>query len=143
MGQNGSALNSVSSADPLNPAVQHVAGSLKASESTVMEGAATHAKFFLLKSMTVLPDGNLAIAHSNCIGLFDRKRKYVSTLVGHVMDGHKDAVGIEARLKYPNGVAADEKGNLYVSDTLNNRIRYVDMKTQAVTTVAGTGEQGS
>ncbi|MBP3961328.1 stalk domain-containing protein [Paenibacillus lignilyticus] len=43
----------------------------------------------------------------------------------------------QAKFNEPSGLALDAKGNLYVSDTGNNRIRYIDFKTQTVTTVAG------
>jgi DNA-binding beta-propeller fold protein YncE len=41
----------------------------------------------------------------------------------------------------PAGVAMDQSGNLYISDTQNNRIRKVD-STGMITTVAGTGSAG-
>ncbi len=46
----------------------------------------------------------------------------------------------EALLNFPSGVAVDEYGNLYVADTMNHRIRFVDGATGIITTVAGTGQ---
>jgi DNA-binding CsgD family transcriptional regulator/sugar lactone lactonase YvrE len=43
-----------------------------------------------------------------------------------------------AELHDPGGLAFDDEGNLYVADTLNQRIRRVDVKGEIVT-VAGTG----
>ncbi|MFC0213765.1 stalk domain-containing protein [Paenibacillus chartarius] len=45
----------------------------------------------------------------------------------------------------PTGLALDAKGNLYVSDSGNQRIRYIDFAAGKVTTVAGsgTGENGT
>jgi sugar lactone lactonase YvrE len=56
----------------------------------------------------------------------------------------------KAKLNFPagpnplpgGGLALDGSGNLYISDTLNHRIRKVDLATKEITTVAGTGEQG-
>ena len=42
---------------------------------------------------------------------------------------------------YPDGVAVDGAGNLYIADGLNNHIRKVD-STGTITTIAGTGERG-
>ncbi len=46
-----------------------------------------------------------------------------------------------ARINYPEGVAVDPAGNLYIADAGNNRIRRVDA-TGRITTIAGTGEFG-
>jgi sugar lactone lactonase YvrE len=48
---------------------------------------------------------------------------------------------LSAQLNYPEGVAADAAGNLYIADRNNNRIRKVS-STGTITTVAGTGSAG-
>jgi trimeric autotransporter adhesin len=45
-----------------------------------------------------------------------------------------------ATLGNPMGVAVDRQGNLFVSDTLNRRVRRVDALTGIITTVAGNGK---
>lgn len=45
-----------------------------------------------------------------------------------------------ARLHFPSAVAVDGKGRLYIADTMNHRIRKVDLGTGTITTVAGTGQ---
>jgi hypothetical protein len=47
-----------------------------------------------------------------------------------------------ALLSYPTGVAVDSAGNLFISDTNNNRIRRVDAITGFISTFAGTGSFG-
>lgn len=42
-----------------------------------------------------------------------------------------------SKFNEPTGIAIDAKGNLYVSDSGNQAIRYVDLAAQTVTTVAG------
>jgi hypothetical protein len=42
----------------------------------------------------------------------------------------------------PSGIVVDGAGNLYLSDTLNQRVRRVDAKTGLISTVAGTGSVG-
>jgi sugar lactone lactonase YvrE len=50
----------------------------------------------------------------------------------------------QAGFSFPRGVAVDSSGNIFVADTLNNRIRKVDASTKIVTTYAGNGaDQGS
>ena len=48
----------------------------------------------------------------------------------------------EAQLKYPEGVAADAAGNVYIADYGNARIRKIDAATGAISTIAGTGMRG-
>ncbi|WP_281886091.1 stalk domain-containing protein [Paenibacillus sp. YYML68] len=45
-----------------------------------------------------------------------------------------------AKFNEPSGLVLDAKGNLYVSDSGNQRIRYIDLQQQTVTTVAGGGQ---
>jgi Bacterial Ig domain/NHL repeat/Kelch motif len=61
----------------------------------------------------------------------------VSTLAGVAgSSGSTDGIGSAARFNYPNGVAVDTAGNVYVADYGNNTIRKVSA-TGAVTTLAG------
>ncbi len=57
--------------------------------------------------------------------------------------GSADGIGTAARFFYPNGVATDNSGNVYVADRSNYTIRRIS-SAQAVTTLAGTvGLSGS
>jgi hypothetical protein len=47
-----------------------------------------------------------------------------------------------ALLDMPAGVAVDLAGNVFVSDSANQRIRRIDAVTGTITTIAGTGEAG-
>jgi len=61
----------------------------------------------------------------------------VSTVAGNGTAGFSDnAVGILAKFNHPSGITNDGS-NLYVADTLNNRIRKIVLATGAVTTLAG------
>ena len=48
---------------------------------------------------------------------------------------------VEAHLSWPEGVAVDGAGNLFIADTVNHRIRRVDANG-IITTIAGTGRSG-
>jgi hypothetical protein len=62
----------------------------------------------------------------------------VTTLAGlPLTKGSIDGIGSSARFYYPTGIAADNAGNLYVSDTDNNTIRKIVASTGQVTTIAG------
>ncbi|MCA9228855.1 MAG: redoxin domain-containing protein, partial [Planctomycetales bacterium] len=56
--------------------------------------------------------------------------------------GDVDGDRRQARLQHALGVAYHD-GQIYVADTYNNKVKVVDAKTGAVTTVAGTGEPGA
>src|ERR1019366_272711 len=47
-----------------------------------------------------------------------------------------------AILNDPDGIAVDAAGNVYISDTLNYRIRRIDAITGVIQTIAGTGVKG-
>jgi sugar lactone lactonase YvrE len=47
-----------------------------------------------------------------------------------------------ATLNAPQGIAVDAAGNLYIADTGNNKIRFVDTSTGLISTLAGTGTAG-
>ncbi len=72
----------------------------------------------------------------------------VSTLVGSGVWGHKDGSGQAAELAYPNRIALDQLGNLYVTEghsrdmyerRSGNRVRKI-ARDGIVTTVAGSGK---
>lgn len=68
-----------------------------------------------------------------------------STRVGQYLPGAADSFGdyadgalAVAKFNEPSGLVLDAKGNLYVSDRGNQRIRYIDFAAGTVSTVAGT-----
>ena len=61
--------------------------------------------------------------------------------IGGAYDSGGSGPAAEAVLHYPQGVAVDGAGNLYIADTENHRIRRVDV-SGTLTTIAGTGQGG-
>ena len=69
--------------------------------------------------------------------------KVFATFAGGGKEGFSGDGGpaVQAALSYPEGVAADGAGNVYIADVHNNRIRKVDA-TGTITTFAGSGATG-
>ena len=47
-----------------------------------------------------------------------------------------------AQFSFPNSLAVDAAGNLYIADSYNHRVRKVDAASGNISTIAGTGTQG-
>lgn len=46
----------------------------------------------------------------------------------------------QAHLNFPSAIAVGPRGHLYIADTMNHRIRKVDVETGLIETIAGTGQ---
>ncbi|MBD1392952.1 NHL domain-containing protein [Mucilaginibacter glaciei] len=66
----------------------------------------------------------------------DATYKSVSTLAGNGLSGASDGIGAMATFDSPIGIVSDKKGNVYVADSNNGRIRKVTIDG-TVTTLAG------
>jgi sugar lactone lactonase YvrE len=65
----------------------------------------------------------------------------VTVLAGSGKKGDKDGTGEAAEFNAPHNLAVAPDGAIYVADTMNHKVRRLDPKTRAVTTLAG-GEKG-
>ncbi len=86
----------------------------------------------------------VADTYNNRIRIIDMGASSVgtSTLAGSSPAGFIDGTGVAAQFNSPGGVAF-YRGNVYVTDTGNNRIRKIVVNTRVVTTLAGNGAVGS
>lgn len=66
----------------------------------------------------------------------------ISTLAGTGAKGAADGPAAKATFNGPKAIRCDVEGNIYIADTENHSIRFVDIKTLRVSTIAG-GHQGS
>jgi sugar lactone lactonase YvrE len=109
-------------------------------------GPATDAYLNFPMGVAIDASGNLFIVDSSdlVIRKVDATTQIITTVAGNGTYGFSGDNGpaTSASLSYPQGVAVDGPGNLFIADTGNYRIRRVDAATQVITTVAGDGIGG-
>ena len=108
-------------------------------------GLATDANLFRPQAVALDARGNLFIADSGNHRI--RKVAAGSRIITTVAGGGKSYPGdnglaVNAVLGFPRGIAVDAAGNLFTTDSNNDRIRRVDAFTGIITTVAGAGQAG-
>ncbi|KAF5940179.1 hypothetical protein HYC85_021346 [Camellia sinensis] len=93
-------------------------------------------------SVEVLPSGELLVldsANSNLykisspLSQYSRPRLVAGSAEGY--SGHIDGKAREARMNHPKGLAVDDRGNIYIADTMNMAIRKIG--DAGITTIAG------
>jgi DNA-binding beta-propeller fold protein YncE len=109
-------------------------------------GDARNAEFNWTVSLAFDAKGNLYVAD-----MFNHRIRMIApdgivrTFAGTGEDGFGGDGGpaAAAKLSYPNSLAFDSAGNLYVADQGNHRIRRIELTAPyRITTAAGTGERG-
>jgi len=115
---------------------------------------ATTAKLGFPRAVIVDASDNLVIADSGhqTVRYVDMTAGTITTIAGIPATGTdtRDSSGFggdgglatAATLQFPTGLLLDASGNLYIADTGNNRVRYVDATTSIITTIAGRATRG-
>ena len=107
------------------------------------EGPGIKAQLSFPEDVAVDSKGNLFIAdeQNHRIRRMDAKTGIITTVAGSGAEGFSGDGGpaTSAGLAAPNGVTVDRDGNILIADSLNNRIRKVDVNTKIITTLAGDG----
>ncbi|EOD32441.1 hypothetical protein EMIHUDRAFT_253355, partial [Emiliania huxleyi CCMP1516] len=109
------------------------------------DGMADAAQFQDLYGVTISPDGSVLFVADFCkIRRVEVATGAVTALAGSGEGGDADGVGDAAQFNDIFGVTISPDGSaLFVADFGNRKIRRVEVATGAVTTVAGSGAQGS
>ena len=105
-------------------------------------GPASNAALYYPQGLALDISGNLYIAdtENHIIRIVKRSTGQITTIAGTRVDGFSGDGGeaIYAKLDGPFGLAADLSGNLYIADTNNFRIRFVNSEG-FISTYAGGG----
>ncbi|WP_426211833.1 NHL repeat-containing protein [Massilia sp. TWP1-3-3] len=107
------------------------------------DGSGAAAAFHTPSGVAFDPAGNLIVADTGNNAI--RKvtmQGVVTTLAGDGTAGFRDGAARQAQFNAPIGVALDKAGNVYVTDTYNDRIRRIGVDG-LVSTVAGSGVPGA
>ncbi|AYL96400.1 gliding motility-associated C-terminal domain-containing protein [Mucilaginibacter celer] len=108
------------------------------------DGKGNNAQFRSPHGITIDNAGNLYVAdYGNDVVRKITRAGVASTLAGQVnIQGDVEGMGSQAQFYFPMAVAADDNGNVYVSDFINNKIKKINPGA-LVSTFAGTGAPGS
>ncbi|MFE4710690.1 cadherin-like beta sandwich domain-containing protein, partial [Paenibacillus sp. NPDC056722] len=106
-------------------------------------GMATSAQLNLPMGVAIDSSGDLYITDTgnHTIRKVEQSTGIISTVVGTGDVGYSGdgEAATLAQLNYPEKLAFDSNGNMYIADHYNQRIRKVDKLTGIISTVAGTG----
>jgi len=135
--------NAIRKVDISTGNISTVAGTLGTSGATGDGGLATNATLNYPMGIVLDTSGNIYIADraNNAIRKVDISTGNISTVAGTIGSSGASGDGglaTDAKLNFPQGVALDSSGNIYISDRNNNAIRKVDISTGNISTIAGT-----
>ena len=110
-------------------------------------GPATEARLGNANGLAFDKNGNLYFSDTtnDSIRRIDVETGIITTVAGNQSRGYGGDNGpaTAAFLAHPNGLAVDGKGNIFIADSHNFRIRRIHPRTGVISTVAGTGINGT
>jgi DNA-binding beta-propeller fold protein YncE len=107
---------------------------------------ALEARLYDVVGIAVSSKGDVHIVDkgSNRVRKIDARTGVISTVAGVCRYGYDgdNKPSTRAMLHAPEAILFDREDNIYISDTMNHRVRKVDARTGMITTVAGNGDSG-
>lgn len=109
------------------------------------DGTGSAARFSFPRGIAVADSGDLYIADTeNSVIRKVTPSGEVSTLAGSAGEaGTTDGPGSLARFRNPRGIAIDDSGRIYIADTFNSTIRWIDEEGVVHTLAGNAGDAGS
>jgi sugar lactone lactonase YvrE len=108
-------------------------------------GQATAASINYAADVALDTAGNIYITdyYSNRVRMVSKATGIITTVAGNGAQGYIGDGGqaTGAEFYYPQGIAVDDSGNMYIGDKMNNVIRKVKASTGIISTYAGNGTQ--
>ncbi len=116
-------------------------------------GAATEAEFHWAVGSNPNPSGGI-VYHDGHLYVSDTENNRIRVIdlatgtvdafagTGNASDGGDGGPALEAGLNGPRDLEIGPDGDLYFADTNNGRVRAIDLETNVIRTVVGTGELG-
>lgn len=92
-----------------------------------LDGKATKAQFSWVEDMVADSKGNIYILDQSAIRRIDPNGEVI-TIAGNPVSDYKDGRGDSARFNSPEGLTIDQKGDLYVADSYNYRVRKISFQ---------------
>ena len=96
--------------------------------------------------VAVSPQGELYISDTgnHLIRKIDRQSGFLVNVAGtgEAGDSGDFELAENARLNRPSAIVFDQRGNLFIADTGNHRVRWVEPRRHLIFTIAGTGQRG-
>jgi len=107
-------------------------------------GPATQAPLDFPFKVAVDSSGNFYIADYYTYVVREVSAGIINTIAGDSTPGFQGDGGLAtvAEISFVHGLATDSKGNLYIADTSNARVRVVNLTTDNIYTFAGNGISG-
>ncbi len=109
----------------------------------LVDGPLAEAAFALPTGITTDGVGTLYVVDSNASAVRQIRRGMVITLIGHGLSdfGDLDTVAPMARIDHPLGLSYSD-GFVYIADTGNHKVKWLNTRTAWVLSMVGSGMQG-